>query len=79
VALSSAMEEAAMSKLAAEEAGSSSTPRTKCDGSFDENYHNVPSVIAPPINYEPPASLTSILHREVELTSELMFHTFNPT
>jgi hypothetical protein len=43
------------------------------DGSFDENYHIVISVIAPPVNYEAPANLTSILHREVELISGLMF------
>jgi hypothetical protein len=30
------------------------------DGSYDKNYHNVTSVIATPINYEAPASLTSI-------------------
>jgi hypothetical protein len=34
--------------------------------SFDENYHTITSVIALPINYEAPASLTSILQREEE-------------
>jgi hypothetical protein len=45
----------------------------KRDGGYDKNYHTVTSVIAPPINYEAPASLTSILQREAHLTSGLMF------
>jgi hypothetical protein len=31
------------------------------DGSYDENYHTVTSVVAPPVTYEAPASLTTIL------------------
>jgi hypothetical protein len=31
------------------------------DVDYDENYHTVIFVIAPPVNYEAPASLTSIL------------------
>jgi hypothetical protein len=42
------------------------------DGSFDENYHTITFVVAPSINYEASASLTSILQREAELTSGLM-------
>jgi hypothetical protein len=43
------------------------------DGSFNKNYHTVNSVIAPSVNYEASASLTSILQRVAELTSGLMF------
>jgi hypothetical protein len=43
------------------------------DSDYDDNYHTVTSVVAPPINYKTPASLTSILQREAYLTSELMF------
>jgi hypothetical protein len=43
------------------------------DDSYDENYHTVTFVVAPPINYEAPASLTSILQREAHLISGLMF------
>jgi hypothetical protein len=43
------------------------------DNYFDENYHTVTSVIAPPVNYEVPASLTSILQKETELISRLIF------
>jgi hypothetical protein len=30
-------------------------------GSYDENYHTVTSVVAPPVTYETPGSLTTIL------------------
>jgi hypothetical protein len=43
------------------------------DGGYGNNYHTVTSVIAPPINYEALASLTSILQRDAHLTSGLMF------
>jgi hypothetical protein len=43
------------------------------DGVYDENYHTVTFVIAPPITYEAPASLTTILQRETHLTSRLIF------
>jgi hypothetical protein len=43
------------------------------DGSYNDNYHTVTSVIAPPVIYEAPASLTTILQRETYLTSGLMF------
>jgi hypothetical protein len=42
-----------------------------CD--YDENYHTVTFVVAPPVNYEAPTNLTSILQREVHLTSGLIF------
>jgi hypothetical protein len=31
------------------------------DGSYDDNYHTVTSVVAPPVTYEAPASFTTIL------------------
>jgi hypothetical protein len=43
------------------------------DGGYDDNYHTVTSVIAPPINYKAAAILTSILQREAHLTSESIF------
>jgi hypothetical protein len=43
------------------------------DGDYDDNYHTITSVVAPPVTYEAPASLTTILQREVHLTSGLMF------
>jgi hypothetical protein len=43
------------------------------DDDYDENYHTVSSVVAPPINYEAPTTLTSIIQREAQLTSGLMF------
>jgi hypothetical protein len=43
------------------------------DGSYDQNYHTVTCVVAPPVTYEAPVSLTTILQRETYLTFELMF------
>jgi hypothetical protein len=43
------------------------------DGGYDDNYHTVTSVVAPPINYEASTSLTIILQREAYLTFGLMF------
>jgi hypothetical protein len=43
------------------------------DGGYDENYHTVTSIVAPHVTYEAPASLTTILQREAQLTSILMF------
>jgi hypothetical protein len=43
------------------------------DGGYDDNYHTVTSVVAPPVTYKTSASLTTILQREAHLTSELMF------
>jgi hypothetical protein len=43
------------------------------DGGYDENYHTVNSVVAPPVNYEALASITSILQREAHLTLGVMF------
>jgi hypothetical protein len=43
------------------------------DSGYDENYHTVTSVVAPPITYETPTSLTIILQKEVYLTSRLLF------
>jgi hypothetical protein len=45
----------------------------KRDCNYDENYHIVTFVVTPPVNYEAPANLTSILQREVHLTSGLIF------
>jgi hypothetical protein len=45
------------------------------DGDYDENYHIVTSIVAPPVTYEAPTSLTIILQRESYLTSELIFST----
>jgi hypothetical protein len=46
------------------------------DGDYDENYHTVIFVVAPPITYEAPTSLIIILQNEVHLTFELMFLNF---
>jgi hypothetical protein len=43
------------------------------DDGYDDNYHIVTSIVAPPINYEAPDSLTTILQRKAHLTSGLMF------
>jgi hypothetical protein len=43
------------------------------DDNYDENYHIVTSVVAAPVTYEAPTSLTTILQRETHLTSGLMF------
>jgi hypothetical protein len=43
------------------------------DDDYDKNYHIVTFVVAPPVNYEAPASLISILQRKTYLTSGLMF------
>jgi hypothetical protein len=43
------------------------------DDDYDKNYHTVISVVAPLVNYVAPASLASILQRETQLTSRLMF------
>jgi hypothetical protein len=43
------------------------------DGGYDDNYHTVTFIVAPPVSYEALASLTTILQRETHLTSELMF------
>jgi hypothetical protein len=43
------------------------------DHSFNKNYHTVIFIVAPPINYEAPTSLTRILHREAEMTSGFIF------
>jgi hypothetical protein len=45
----------------------------KHDGSLDENYCIATFVVAPPVNYKAQANLTSILQKEAELTSGLMF------
>jgi hypothetical protein len=42
------------------------------DSGYDDNYHTVTFIIAPPVNYEAPTSLTNILQREAHLTSGLM-------
>jgi hypothetical protein len=43
------------------------------DDGYNDNYHIITSVVAPRVNYEASASLTSILQRKAYLTSELMF------
>jgi hypothetical protein len=43
------------------------------EGLFNENYYTVMSVVAPPIRYNTPVSLTSILHMESKMTSAPMF------
>jgi hypothetical protein len=43
------------------------------DDDYDENYHTVTFIVAPPVTYEAPTSLTNILQRETHLTSGLMF------
>jgi hypothetical protein len=43
------------------------------DDGYDDKYHTVTSVVAPPVNYEAPASLTSILQTAAHLTSGLVF------
>jgi hypothetical protein len=40
---------------------------------YDENYHTVTFIVAPPVTYEAPTSLTTILQMEAYLTSRLMF------
>jgi hypothetical protein len=42
------------------------------DGDYNNNYYTITFVIAPPVTYEAPASLTTILQREGHLTSGLM-------
>jgi hypothetical protein len=43
------------------------------DGGYDDNYHTVISVVAPPVSYEASTSLTTIPQIEAHLTSGLMF------
>jgi hypothetical protein len=43
------------------------------DGGYDDNYHIVTFVFAPPVTYNAPASLTNVLQRETHLTSGLVF------
>jgi hypothetical protein len=43
------------------------------DDSYNENYHTFTSIVAPPVVYEEPVSLTTILQREAHLTSRLIF------
>jgi hypothetical protein len=43
------------------------------DGGYDDNYHTITFVVAPPVTYEVAASLTVILQGDVHLTSGLMF------
>jgi hypothetical protein len=43
------------------------------DISYDDNYHTVNFVVAAPVTYEAPTSLTTILQRETHLTSGVMF------
>jgi hypothetical protein len=45
----------------------------KRDDDYYENCHTITSDVAPPVTYEAPASLTTILQREAHLTSGLMF------
>jgi hypothetical protein len=43
------------------------------DGGYDDNYHTVTSVVAPPVTYEAPAIITTILQRDAHLTCGLIF------
>jgi hypothetical protein len=43
------------------------------DDGYNKNYHTVTSIVSPLVNYEAPASITSILKMEAELTIGLMF------
>jgi hypothetical protein len=43
------------------------------DIGYDDNYHTVTFVIAPPVTYKAPTSLTIILQRETHFTFELIF------
>jgi hypothetical protein len=43
------------------------------DNGYDENYHTITFIVAPPITYEASASLTTIFQMEAHLTSGLMF------
>jgi hypothetical protein len=43
------------------------------DDDYNDNYHTVTSVVAPPITYEAPTSLTIILQKGTYLTSGLIF------
>jgi hypothetical protein len=43
------------------------------DDDYDDNYHTVTFVVAPPAIFEALASLTTILQREAHLISGLMF------
>jgi hypothetical protein len=46
------------------------------DDDYDENYHTITFIVAPPVTYETSISLTTILQRETYLTSRLMFSNF---
>jgi hypothetical protein len=43
------------------------------DDGYDDNYHIVTFIVAPPVTYESPASLIIILQMEVHLTFGLIF------
>jgi hypothetical protein len=43
------------------------------DDDYDDNYYTVTFIVALPITYEAPASLTIILQRKTHLTSKLIF------
>jgi hypothetical protein len=43
------------------------------DGGYDDNYHIITSIIAPPVTYEAPTSLTTIFQMKTHLSSELIF------
>jgi hypothetical protein len=43
------------------------------DVGYDDNYYNVIFIVVPPVTYETPTSLTTILKSETHLTYELMF------
>jgi hypothetical protein len=43
------------------------------DCGCDDNHHTVASIVAPPVTYEAPSSLTTILQRNAHLTSVVVF------
>jgi hypothetical protein len=45
----------------------------KRDDDYNDNYHTVTFVVAPPVTYEALVSLTTIVQRDAHLTYVLMF------
>jgi hypothetical protein len=43
------------------------------DDGYDENYHTVTSIVASPVTYEAPTSLTTIIQREAHFIFEWVF------
>jgi hypothetical protein len=43
------------------------------DDGYDDNYHTVTFIVAPPVTYKTPVSLTNIFQKEAHLTFVLIF------